>query len=275
MTAPALRILSLGAGVQSTTMALMAAHGLLGHVDAAIFADTGAEPAPVYDHLRWLMSPNVLPFPVHVVMRGNLRDDMRADLNTTGGRFVSIPFFGRTPAGKPMMARRQCTSEYKLKPIRAWVVQEYQRRTGLTRPTAGWCEMLIGISVDEVFRAKPSRVRYIENVHPLLLDHRMRRWDCLRWLERHDYPQPPKSACAECPFRTNAEWRWLRDNDAAGFEAACISDDMLRAGESAGRFESELFLHRSLVPLRLADLRSDEDRGQMPMLNECEGMCGL
>jgi len=49
-----LRVLSLGAGVQSMTMALMAAHGLMGHVDAAIFADTGAEPAPVYQHLRWL-----------------------------------------------------------------------------------------------------------------------------------------------------------------------------------------------------------------------------
>ncbi|WP_240654836.1 adenine nucleotide alpha hydrolase family protein [Rhodovarius crocodyli] len=276
MTAPALRILSLGAGVQSTTMALMAAHGLLGHVDAAIFADTGAEPAPVYDHLRWLTSPNVLPFPVHVVMRGHLRDDMRADLNTTGGRFVSVPFFGRTPAGATMMARRQCTSEYKLKPIRAWVVQEYQRRTGLSRPTASWCEMLIGISVDEVIRAKPSRVRYIDNAHPLL-DVRMRRWDCLRWLDRHGYPRPPKSACSECPFRTNAEWRWLRENDPAGFEHACVSDEMLRQGIQAGRFQSELYLHRSLVPLRVADLRSDEERGQlaMPMLNECEGMCGV
>lgn len=36
-----LRILSLGAGVQSTTMALMAAHGEIGPMpDCAIFADT-------------------------------------------------------------------------------------------------------------------------------------------------------------------------------------------------------------------------------------------
>ena len=38
-------IISLGAGVQSSTMALMAAHGEIGPMpDCAIFADTGAEP---------------------------------------------------------------------------------------------------------------------------------------------------------------------------------------------------------------------------------------
>jgi len=61
-----LRVLSLGAGVQSTTLALMAAHGEVGPMpDCAIFADTGWEPQAVYDHLAWLRSPNVLPFPVH------------------------------------------------------------------------------------------------------------------------------------------------------------------------------------------------------------------
>ncbi len=63
-----LRVLSLGAGVQSTTLALMAAHGEIGPMpDCAIFADTGWEPAAVYEHLDWLASGNVLPFPIHRV----------------------------------------------------------------------------------------------------------------------------------------------------------------------------------------------------------------
>lgn len=71
-----LRVLSLGAGVQSTTLALMAAHGEVGPMpDCAVFADTGWEPQAVYDHLAWLRSPNVLPFPVHVVSGGDLRAD--------------------------------------------------------------------------------------------------------------------------------------------------------------------------------------------------------
>jgi len=59
-----LRALSLGAGVPSTTMALMAAHGEIGPMpDCAIFADTGWEPKAVYDHLSWLMSPTSCLFP--------------------------------------------------------------------------------------------------------------------------------------------------------------------------------------------------------------------
>lgn len=77
-----LRALSLGAGVQSTTLALMAAHGEIGPMpDCAIFADTGWEPEAVYRHLEWLMSGNVLPFPVHIVSSGNIRDDLVACAN--------------------------------------------------------------------------------------------------------------------------------------------------------------------------------------------------
>ena len=47
------RFLSLGAGVQSSTLALMIAHGELEPVDAAIFADTGWEPKKVYVWLDW------------------------------------------------------------------------------------------------------------------------------------------------------------------------------------------------------------------------------
>jgi 3'-phosphoadenosine 5'-phosphosulfate sulfotransferase (PAPS reductase)/FAD synthetase len=95
-----LRALSLGAGVQSTTLALMAAHGKIGPMpDCAIFSDTGWEPKAVYAHLDWLRSDNVLPFPVHVVSAGNIRDDLVACAQ--GRRAASIPAFTRnvTPAG--------------------------------------------------------------------------------------------------------------------------------------------------------------------------------
>jgi hypothetical protein len=261
-----LRILSLGLGVQSTTMALMAAHGEIPMPDYAVFADTGAEPAAVYDHLLWLKSGNVLPFPVKVVNNGNLRKSLR----DVGGRFVSVPFFGRRTDGKAMMARRQCTEEYKLKPIRAFV----RAALGKRRPPAGACEMMIGISCDEAARMKPSRVKYISNTYPLI-DRRMRRWDCLQWLRRHEYPIPPRSACCECPFRNNSEWRALREADAEGWEEACLTDEILRRGPRAGRFDGTLYLHPSLQPLREADIRSAEERGQGSFMNECEGMCGL
>jgi hypothetical protein len=152
-----LRVLSLGAGVQSTTLALMAAHGAIGPMpDCAIFADTGWEPRAVYDHLAWLRSPGVLPFPVHVVKAGDLRADLlRA---ASGERWASIPAFTRTVARGRVslgMIRRQCTKDYKIAPIR----REVRALAGLTRrrsPPHPVVEQWIGISLDETIRMKPS-----------------------------------------------------------------------------------------------------------------------
>ena len=58
--------LSLGAGVQSSALALMLALGeITPQVDGAIFADTQAEPLEVYQWLDYLET--VLPFPVYRV----------------------------------------------------------------------------------------------------------------------------------------------------------------------------------------------------------------
>lgn len=66
-----LHVISLGAGVQSSAMALMAARGEITPMPvAAIFADTQAEPQGVYTWLDWLEKQ--LPFPIYRVSKGNL-----------------------------------------------------------------------------------------------------------------------------------------------------------------------------------------------------------
>ena len=50
MVTDRLSALSLGAGVQSTTVLLLALDGTLPPFDAVVFADTGDEPAAVYEH---------------------------------------------------------------------------------------------------------------------------------------------------------------------------------------------------------------------------------
>src|ERR1019366_3588936 len=111
-----LRVISLGAGVQSTTMALMAARGEIGPMpDCAIFADTGAEPAAVYRHLDWLEKE--LPFPVYRVSAGNLRDEIMGAAKGTNRMDARPPFYV-TRGGKPTgMLHRQCTHDYKIRPI--------------------------------------------------------------------------------------------------------------------------------------------------------------
>ncbi|BCH19533.1 hypothetical protein MesoLjLa_63840 (plasmid) [Mesorhizobium sp. L-2-11] len=269
-----LRVLSLGAGVQSTTLALMAAHGHFGSLDCAIFADTGWEPAAVYEHLRWLMSPNVLPFPVHIVSARNLRESLIAAGD--GKRWASIPAFTRTVDRRGNisigMIRRQCTTTSKIEPIR----RKVRELAGLTRkrsPTYPVVHQWLGISMDEVVRMKPSRAAWQLNRFPLI-ESRMTRKDCLDWLKSHGYPKPPKSACIGCPFHSDAMWRSMRNNDRAAWDDAVEVDRAIRTGLRGIR--GEVFLHRSGVPLDEVDLSTAADHGQLDLWpNECEGMCGL
>jgi hypothetical protein len=70
-----MRVLSLGAGVQSSTLLLMAVHGEV-QIDRAIFADTGWEPRGVYDWLGGLqLAAGHAGIPVDIVSAGNLRED--------------------------------------------------------------------------------------------------------------------------------------------------------------------------------------------------------
>ena len=146
---PTLRVLSLGAGVQSTVMAMMAESEAFGpRPDCAIFADTGWEPKEVYGHLNWLEKQ--ISFPVHRVTSGNIKHDLENNLNTTGHRFASVPFFMVNKDGTFGMARRQCTSEYKLKPIRKKVRELIGLKPRQRTPKGVMVEMWMGISRDEV-----------------------------------------------------------------------------------------------------------------------------
>ncbi|MEV2239444.1 hypothetical protein [Micromonospora sp. NPDC049891] len=93
---PDLRLLSLGAGVQSTVLALMAADGTLPKVDGAIFADTGWEPRKVYDHLDRLAKVlDAAGIPLYRVSNGNLRHDSLDPAH----RYASVPYFVLGPTG--------------------------------------------------------------------------------------------------------------------------------------------------------------------------------
>lgn len=261
---PRLRILSLGAGVQSTTLALMAARGDIGPMpDAAIFADTGWEPKAVYEHLDRLVS--ALPFPVHVVSAGNLRDDILAKANSAGQRFAAVPWFMRMPDGSEAMGSRQCTAEYKLKPLHRKI------RELLGGTPKGGAEVWVGISTDEIFRVKPARVKYISNRWPLI-EQRMNRNDCVQWMARNGW-SAPKSSCIGCPFHSVEQWRSLTREE---FADACEIDRAIRTPHPGRGIKGEQYMHRSLKPLDQVDLSTPEERGQLNLfLNECEGMCGV
>lgn len=277
MDAEPLTVLSLGAGVQSSTVALMSAAGELPPVDLAVFADTGWEPAAVYAWLDWLET--LLPFPVHRVSAGNIRHEQitaraRGKKDEQGGRWASLPYYTKAPGDlREGSIRRQCTSEYKIKPINKFLRHEVlglkpRQKAPKTHTIDHW----YGISLDEIQRCKmPFVVPWERNVYPLV-ERRMTRHDCLNWMERSGYPQPPRSACIGCPFHSNAEWREMRDNRPEEWADAVAFDAAIR---KAGGMRADTFLHRDCVPLDEVDLSTPEDHGQLSMLDECEGLCGV
>lgn len=267
-----LTVISLGAGVQSTTMALMAARGEIGPMpDAAIFADTGAEPKGVYRHLDWL-EPR-LPFPVHRVSAGNLRDEIIGAMQGRNRMDARPPFFTNTGG----MLHRQCTQDFKIIPIERKVRNLLGLRKGQRGPKHPVVEQWIGISSDEAMRMKPSRRSYIKHRWPLI-ELGMTRAACLRWNEERQYPRPPKSSCTFCPYHSDKQWRDLRDNDPEAFAEAVMIDATIRPGMPGPKRPPGVawWVHRSLVPLDQVDLRTDAELGQPDLFgNECEGMCGV
>lgn len=282
-------VLSLGAGVQSSALALMAAHGEITPTpDFAVFADTQAEPTEVYewlDTLRELINKAPHPFPIYTVTKGNLTDaQLQVRISQGKGKkpkgetYIKkiIPLFGRKPTGETVGAiGRSCTEDYKILPIRKFLrehcgIQRGQKNATITQ----W----IGISWDEIQRAKESRVCWMRHRWPLL-ETKITRAECINWMRKMGYPKPPRSACYYCPFHSDHEWRRLRDDDPKHFQKAIEFDKELRQKfkDHDPIMQMEVYLHNSCKPLDEVDFDNDEDKGQMTwdFQSECEGMCGV
>ncbi|ORL77817.1 hypothetical protein A5N75_08275 [Prescottella equi] len=252
MNEPAIRVLSLGAGVQSTVLALMACDGTLPDLDAAIFADTGWEPPAVYEQVNRLQAEfDRAGIPLHRVSSGNLRSDALDPAH----RFVSVPYFTRNADGSDGMGRRQCTSEYKLKPIKKQVRELLGYPHPIRVPRGVYAEQWIGFSTDEVHRVRDRLdVQYERPRYPLL-ELGMDRKACERWLKASGWGHTAKSACIGCPFHGNQQWRIMRDQHPEQWADACDFDERIRKGETSAKpLDGEAFLHRSRVPLWIAPI---------------------
>lgn len=274
-----IHIISLGAGVQSSTMALMAAAGEITPMPkAAIFADTQAEPASVYRWLDWLEKQ--LPFPVHRVTAGSLTEHALSVKKNkkTGAEYYSnmIPAYTANADGSRGIVSRYCTFNHKIAPIEKEIrVIAGIKRGQKTVTVHQW----IGISLDEVVRMKDSREPWKIHRWPLV-EVGMRRGDCIRWMEIRGFPKPPRSACVYCPFHSNSEWRRLKLEEPEDFSLAVkFERDLQNVHKSIsanGKPNGTPYLHNSCIPLDQVDFSTEEERGQLNMFNnECEGMCGV
>ena len=283
--APTLTVLSLGGGVQSSVMALMAGEslpptgsgGAFDRVpDCAIFADTHWEPPSVYEHLEWLRDR--LSFPLYVVDNGrSLREDVKALTGHSGTRrYVDIPIYlkGRDGEGDGI-GRRQCTDNYKVRPIRRRIREMLGLRPRQRVPSGISVELWLGISTDEAIRMKTSRDRWIENRYPLI-EAGMSRRDCMEWwAARYNRPLE-RSACVACPFQSRQRWVETKRRWPELFAEAVEIDDRMRGGLV---LQKTPYLHMTRKPLAEAVALDEVEMGAGEQAdgfgNECEGHCGV
>lgn len=276
-------VLSFGAGVQSTALLLMSCRGMLPKLDLAIFSDTGWEPDAVYDHLEWCKEYAAKHgIEIVTVSGGNIRKQYM-DFVNEGKRFASIPLHVLNKDGTRGMGRRQCTREFKITPVETYLRREVMGLKPRQRAPKT-CQMYqwMGISYDEMGRAKTSRDAWKEHRFPFLhnichdpmLDKPWRRPQIQAWLVEN-YPdiEVPRSACIGCPYHDNHEWRKIK-NDSKAWADAVEFDKAVRKQPGMNGLT---FLHSSCKPLDEVDLSTDVEKGQnlLGFMGECDGMCGL
>lgn len=243
-----IRVLSLGWGLQSTALAVMAARGEI-DVDFIVHADTAYESSHTYAYAEkftpWLVEQGCTVITVR---------DFKATTGNASHEWhgTFIPAFTLSEEGKGGQLRRQCTQKWKIAPIRrfsAMVLKALGREK-----TPGCIQQLLGISLDEFTRAKDSDVKYIEHVYPLL-DMRMSRADCAGYLERNGIETPNPSACTFCPYHSNTAWQEQKREDGPDWAQSIKVDDLLRDQ----RPPYPLFVHAARVPLEDAVSIPEDD----------------
>ena len=256
------QVLSLGAGLQSSALYLMAAFGDVPAPSFAVFADTRGEKRDTYQWIWYLAERFGDRVPLIVATVGDLGSDLIRS-TSDGGRVSNPPLF-TAPRG---MLIQKCTRDYKVRAVQR-AVRDRLGWGRVGRPP-GVVEQWIGISTDEADRMKSSPVKWQRLVYPLI-DRNMSRADCAAYIQDKIGYLPPKSACVFCPYQSASRWIAMRDDAPEDFERACRVDEAIRYGISGT--EEPLSLHSSRSPLRSALL----DNGQRDLFgDECAGICGV
>lgn len=188
-------VLNMGAGVQTTAILIK----YVDKFDSVVFADTGDEMPETYTYIEDYLKP----------LAGKRWHTVR----TT--RATSLYEYCTRRKIVPIVTRRWCTADFKVKPIQRF----YRKYYNATAKNPVYVH--IGFSLDEIHRANFSKPppKYTVMKYPLLDDH-ITRTQCKEIIKQHGWPLPVKSGCYYCPFKSVKDWRKLRADHPSLFELA-------------------------------------------------------
>jgi len=190
-----LKVLNLGAGVDSSAMLLASEFGLWGvpKVDFAVYLDTGADPHWVKEQIEKLKG--ICKTPIHIVKGPRPLREVVLDPESV----VAIPCYTE-PRG---MGGRQCTELTKLRWIKKHIREEcgVQFRQRMRKKVVSF----VGIDADEKRRAK-NRSEGVWTVDYPLVTAGKGRQDCRNLIRRFGLGIFHRSSCIFCPLHKKKTW---------------------------------------------------------------------
>lgn len=193
MYVPSYEILSFGGGRQTVALLFKLRRLFRNNPKAfVVFADTGGEHQETYDYLN----DYIIPF-----CKTNNINFVRV-YNKYGKTLYDYCYDKKIV---PSMKFRDCTSKFKITPIRKFLREELK----ITRNRP--CFVHIGISNDEADRMNVSDVQYAKSVYPFIDGYKeycegeITVDDCAKIVEDEGFPPVPKSGCWFCPFAQTSD----------------------------------------------------------------------
>lgn len=216
-------IFSCGGGVQSTACLVLAAQGTIPY-RTFVFANVGgnAENPATIKYVSEILIPFAASSGIEwVEVCKKSKDGKPVDLYGYLHRPVrSIDIPVRMSNGAP--GNRNCTVEFKIKPVAKWI-----------KKNAPGCTLGKGISTDEPHRATPARDTDGYSCAYPLIELGYSRQDCLDLVRRAGLPQPPKSSCWFCPYKTTDQWTKLKQKNPELFSKAVNLEQHLNEKRAA------------------------------------------
>ena len=261
-----MKILSCGAGMQSSALHLMSCENALAKIrgeppvwpqvpiyDISIFCDLGFEPPWVKKQVEFLANAGHSCGVPLVILDSPLYTDFMENFGER--RTISIPWWTIEEAIKFMADKHE---DYKVELISKYVRWEllgYKKGQRLREEDKKAHEMHMGFSFEEKQRCKDSPNPMFVNRFPLV-DMELTRADNYAYILDVWGLDTKASACCFCPFHRNYFFENLKEHQPQTYAKLLEVDELLRDKNPKPPMDSDLFISRSRK--RLADLTPED-----------------
>lgn len=282
-----MNILSFGAGMQSTALALMSCenamaeqngksfpHPTIPIYDCVVFCDLGLEP-------NWVLAQ--MEFVRRACIEAGIRFEkidthLYQDLIEYYGRkrTAAIPWWTKSPEGKEgKISRRACTMDYKIEAVAKfarWNVLGYRKGQRTRKEDLNAHEMHIGFSVEEQSRIKtdgPCNPLFVKR-YPLV-ELGLDRAANYAYIRDVWGLKTKASACLFCPYHQNYFFQYIKENEPEHYKQLLEVDSILEERPPYYPMRVDFFISRSWKRIRELTPEDCNDAQYFPYCNHCTG----